>query len=240
MNELSLLFGDTCRINNVISIRQPTFAELKNYDDVKYLNMVKTLCSTPADCMVLLDDISLDFEQISDFDLFVMLSQSFSVDDTRILFGDDLDFSTLKLKFDDEIQENVLYGITNKGQLIKIDSYTYMLIVDFLRECHGLTPNRTRAGNEFTKRWMIDDQREEIERNKNTKQKSFLKDVIPKMVCTAGFPYDYKSIQNITIAQLIVSMKSVLHEKSFTHLMNGIYSGTVDSSKLTSDEKRWL
>ena len=240
MNELSLLFGDTYKINQVISIRQPTFEELKKYDDVKYLNMVKTLCSTPSDCMALLDDIGLDFEQISDFDLFAMLSQSFTVDDTRILFGDDLDFSQLKLKYDDEIQENVLYGITSEGKFIKIDSYTYMLIVDFLRDCHGLTPNRTEAGNEFTKQWMIQDQRDEIERNKNIKQKSFFKDIIPKMVCTAGFPYDYKTVQDITVAQMITSMKSVLHEKSFTHLMNGIYNGTVDSSKLTSDEKRWL
>lgn len=240
MTELSLLFGDTYKINDFISIRQPTFAELKKYDDVKYMNMVKTLCSTPADCMSLLDDIGLDFEQVSDFDLFAMLVQNFTVEETSILFGENLDFSKMHLKFDDDIQENVLYGIANDGRLFKIDSYTYMLIVDFLRECHGLTANRVMAGNEFTKRWMIQDQREEIEKNKNIKQKSFFKDIIPKMVCTAGFPYDYKTVQSITVAQLIVSMKSVLHEKSFTHLMNGIYNGTVDSSKLTSDEKRWL
>lgn len=240
MTELSLLFGDTYRINDFISIRQPTFAELKEYDDVKYMNMVKTLCSTPADCMSLLDDIGLDFEQVSDFDLFAMLVQNFTVEETNILFGENLDFSKMCLKFDDEIQENVLYGLASDGRLFKIDSYTHLLIVDFLREGHGLTANRTVAGNEFTKQWMIQDQREEIKKNKNIKQKSFFKDIIPKMVCTAGFPYDYKTVQSITVAQLIVSMKSVLHEKSFTHLMNGIYNGTVDSSKLTSDEKQWL
>lgn len=240
MTDLSLLFGDTYKINDFISIRQPIFAELKEYDDIKYMNMVKTLCSTPADCMALLDDIGLDFEQVSDFDLFAMLVQNFTVEETSILFGENLDFSKMRLKFDDEIQENVLYGLAKDGRLFKIDSYTHLLIVDFLREGHGLTANRTVAGNEFTKQWMIQDQREEIKKNKNIKQKSFFKEIIPKMVCTAGFPYDYKTVQSLTVAQLIVSMKSVLHEKSFTHLMNGIYNGTVDSSKLTSDEKRWL
>lgn len=240
MNELGLLFGDTYQVNKTIYIRQPTFKEIKDYNDIKYLNMVKVLCSTPSDCMAILDDIGLDFEQVSDFDLFIMLSQGFSVSETSILFGDNLDFSRLYPKFDENLQETVLFGVSPDGKLIKIDSYTYMLIVNFLRECHGLKPNRDVAGNEFTKKWMIQDQREEIERNKNLSPKSFFEEVIPKMVCTPGFPYDYQTIQNITVAQFIKSMKSVLHEKNYNYLMNGIYSGTIDDSKLTDTQKRWL
>ena len=84
-------------ITNKISVHIPTVDEIFDFGDQKYYNMVQSLTSTPFDLMVELDDIGIDYETLTDYQMFILMIQSiaFNEQDTSILFGD-LDLCNFK------------------------------------------------------------------------------------------------------------------------------------------------
>ena len=95
---LSLYRGKPCIINDDIRINVPTLDEICDYNDTKYFGMVHTLCSVGVELCWQLDEIGIDFEEVSDYRLFYsMLAKNYNNEQTRILFGDHLDFSKMKL-----------------------------------------------------------------------------------------------------------------------------------------------
>ena len=95
---LSLYRGKPCIINDDIRINVPTLDEICDYNDTKYFGMVHTLCSVGVELCWQLNEIGIDFEEVSDYRLFYsMLAKNYNNEQTRILFGDHLDFSKMKL-----------------------------------------------------------------------------------------------------------------------------------------------
>ena len=78
MTDLQIYRGDPLVINDHIIVRQPTLGEVADFGEEQYLVAVSALCATASDYMVALDDIGVDFEQISDFQLFVALHGIFT------------------------------------------------------------------------------------------------------------------------------------------------------------------
>jgi hypothetical protein len=104
--------------------------------------MIHTLCAVGADLKWQLHDIGIDYTKISDFELFYsILSVKYTKDDTRILFGDSLDFSQMKMTFHKELQEDVMMQNFADGSYIQIDKYLYASIVGVLRQMHRLKRN---------------------------------------------------------------------------------------------------
>lgn len=95
----SLLYARSYPVNDKISIRIPTVGEILE-DEARYNSIVSCVISTPYDFMVYLDDMGIDFEELTEYDLFLLLFPSLQATDTGILFGD-LDLS----KFSPAINE---------------------------------------------------------------------------------------------------------------------------------------
>ena len=58
-------------INDKISVHVPTVNEIFDFGDQKYYSIVQTLIATPFDLMVELDDIGIDYESITNYQLFL-------------------------------------------------------------------------------------------------------------------------------------------------------------------------
>ena len=116
-NVAKLYRGDDFEIGK-IKIKQPTINDIIDFDEKKYWDLVHTFVSTPFDMVAQLDMIGIDFTTISNFELFLLLVRNYSVDDTKILFGEELDFhNAIIANKDDEL---ILYF--NNG--IEINQYT--------------------------------------------------------------------------------------------------------------------
>ena len=108
-------------------------------------------------------DIGIDWCEISDFDLFCMLSQTLSPDRTGILFGD-LDFSKMRPYRNPQNDEIVL---ADKESGVIIDKLIYTRITSYIRKLHNITPKVEKAKNKRTKEIMIEDDRRNREFNKD-------------------------------------------------------------------------
>lgn len=235
MSTRQLLYQTEYPINEKIHIIIPSVGQILDDED-SYYGMVSNLTSTPRDMLVQLDDAGIDFTKINDYELFLLLFAGLAAQDTSLIFGD-LDLSKFKLEEDVDSNMIVLIDRTNN---IKIDRLIYMQIASVLRKIHGLEKNIRKPANEEAKAYLLERARAKQKRNKNRKQDSQLESLIVAMVNTEQFKYDYDSVLNLTIYQFNQSVHQIIHKIDVDHTLNGVYAGTVDPKKISSDKLNWL
>ena len=237
VDELQLFRGKDYKINDHITIHHPTVDEICDYGEEKYYGMVSSLCSTPSDNKVqLLDNFGIDYELLKEFDFFCMMSRSFTVEDTSIIFGS-LDFRLFELSQNTKTEELVLWNQQNN---VVIDNGIYLLLVQYLRAIHGFERRVDKAGNEHTKKYLIDRERRQQQRRKNKKYQSMLVPLVSAMVNCEQFKYDHITVWELPIYVFMDSVKRIQKLKNYNQLMQGIYAGTIDSKTLSEDSLNWM
>lgn len=237
MDELKILRGDPYIINSSITIRQPTIGEIADYGEEAYYTMVQQLCATSSDCKIFLEDyLHVDFTTVSDFEMFQMICGSFSKEQTKILFGD-LDFKNMYLVSSNDVCGKYLKDFDSE---VRIDESVYLLIVDFLRKIHKFERHFDNPGTASAKRFMLNKARRLQQRNAGKPFESILSPLISAMTNTPGFKYDHKEVWDLPIYTFMDCVARVQKSKGCDHLFQGIYAGTVDPKKISSDSLNWL
>lgn len=204
--------------------------------------MIHTLCAVGADLKWQLNDIGIDYTKISDFELFYsILAGKYTVDDTRILFGDALDFSRMELLFHNGLQEYVLVQHFDDGADLQIDKYLYASIVGILRQMHRLKRNDELPGNEMTRQILIEDARDEYEANKDRAARSCLLPLISTMVNSEGFKRDDTTVFQMKIRAFMDSVARISKIKNAELLLQSGYSGFgVNLSKIDKNVLNYM
>lgn len=235
ISELALYFGDDYVINEYITITQPTIDQIVKYGEASYFSMVHTLTAIPSDMKsIIWDQMQLDWTKIEDFELFMILSQTLTPDKTGILFGD-LDFSKLRPFNNNQNDEVVL---ANKETGLIIDKLIYTRIANYLRKLHGITPKPEKAKGKRAKQAMIDEDRRIREFNKDKPFKSFLMPLISSLKVKQGYTKDY--VRNMGLFEFFSDISRIQAIDSADHLLNGMYCGMADLSKIDKKNFNWM
>ena len=232
----SLLIARSVPITDFLSIYIPTVGEILSSDDREYYQMVTTLTASPYDLMVQLDDMGIDYEQITDFELFMLLFQSLQNKDLSLIFPG-LDPSLLKPAKNNENGQIVLWDAENG---IVIDELIYNEICDALRKIHFTEKPKYKAGNKEAKEFLIERTRLKQKRQAKKPYRSFLEDLVVAMVNTEEFKYNYEQTMDLTIYQFNASVRQIQRKINYNHVMSGCYFGTVDIKKIDQRELNWL
>lgn len=95
-DQLKLYRGSPHKVNENIVIHMPTLGDICDYGEAEYYRMVYNLCSTGIDLCWQLDEIGVNFDEITDYELFVKyLCRGYDTEQTRILFGDRINFKKM-------------------------------------------------------------------------------------------------------------------------------------------------
>ena len=103
MATLNLLYEHEYVINDKIKVVIPTVGQVLDNED-EYYSMVTAFTAMPIDLMVQLDDMKIDFEKITDYDLFIILFNGLRLQNISLILKD-IDFSKFILDIDEEKQE---------------------------------------------------------------------------------------------------------------------------------------
>lgn len=234
VDELQLYFGDDYIINDYIKITQPLVDSVVRYGEAKYFSMVHTITAIPSDMKSQLWDMGLDWTEVDDFELFMMLSQTLTPDKTSILFGE-LDFSKLRPFRDNQNGDIVL---ANKETGIKIDKMIYLRIMSYLRKLHNLTPKVEKAANKMTKKVLIDEDRQKILHAKDKPFKSYLLPLISSVKVKQGYTKDY--VRNMGLYEFFDDIARMQIINNADHLLSACYAGTIDMKKINKAELNWM
>lgn len=234
--DLSIVFGEDYYITDAISIHQPTLGDIREMGEERYFQTIFTLTCIPSDMKYRLFQLGLDYEEVEDFDLFMLMAPTIDSDISQKLFiGVDLS------KF--EMAQNQINGdlvLVDMEDDIMIDKFAYLKICDYFRSLHGLKLKVEKAGNEETKKILIEEDKERYEMNQGKEFEPILPPLIISMVNTEEFKYDYSSVQNLNIAAFMASVEQIQKKKQAVALLQGCYSGMIDTSKIKTEDLNWI
>ena len=188
VDDLKLYIGDDYIINDSIKVLQPTIRQIAEFGERDFFSVVHTVTAIPSDMKSQLWDMGLDWTEVDDFELFVMLVQTLTPDRTGLLFGD-VDFSKLRPYKHPHIDDEIILADKETG--ILIDKMIYLQIVSYLRKAFNITPKIERAANKMTRKILIEEDRKKNELNKDKPFKSFLLPLISSVKVKQGYTKEY-------------------------------------------------
>lgn len=216
------------KINDKIYVNFPTVREvLFEIGEKDYWTTVFAFVSTSSDLIAELDDKGLDWEQVSDFDLFIM---NFLLMNEKLIhiFLPTLEVSNFKLIENPDNQEINLYDPVNN---ITIDKNIFQMISDYIRFVHGFKKNVVKAGNAYTHRDLIDDAHDQKRwaqmRPKNNK--SQLKAYLSYLIASLGYTKD--DVLDMQINFFFDIIKRTVAIETAKEMPFMLYTGMVESKK---------
>lgn len=233
---LNLLYSRFININDNIGIYVPTVGEILNYGEEEYYTLVDLITAMPIDMMAQLDNFGIDFTEINEYELFILLFREIKSRDTSIIFGD-LDLSKFELGVSEQNGKVVLVDVEND---ITIDREIHRRIANALRKIHNIEKNNRKPANEEAKKYLIQRAKDKARRHRNKTRESQIEPLIIAMVNTEQYKYNYETTLDLTVYQFNQSVRQVVKKVEFDNRMFGVYSGTVSVKDLSKDDLNWL
>lgn len=232
---MNLLYESSVRINDYIRVMIPDVGSILQHEE-DYYRLVSVLTAVPYDMMVQLDDIGIDFTEIDDYELFLLLFSGLKEEDTSLIFGD-LDLHGFIAEMN---EQNGTIILKDHETGIVIDRAIFSSIANALREIHHLEKNLKKPGNQDAKEYLIERARKKLARRRGKKSKSELQSLIIAMVNTSEFKYNFETTKSLSIYQFNESVHQILRKTDWDNRMHGIYAGTIDASKLPEEELSFI
>lgn len=240
IDELRLYRGADFILPNGVPIKTPTLGDICEYGEKDYLAMVSIFTATNIDRCAQLEDMGIDYTQISNFEMFMLFAKMLKPDSgktlsiaTRPLFGN-LDFS----KFITVERDGKLYLQNKEG--IEFDDNSYKLMASYIRKMHGIPePNYERVTNEFAKQQLIIDARNDAEYQRKLRalkgDHSQYQAYISALVNHPNFKYNWHTVWDLSVYAFFDSLKRISIIDNADHLYQGLYSGCIEYNKIKHD-----
>lgn len=235
-DELKMFFGYDYKVNDYITVHTPSIGEIIEFGEKEYFSTVYTLTAIPSDMKSQLFDMEIDYETLEDYHLFYMLTRAINKEQTSILLGD-LDLSKFEMCLNNETKEEVMYNPETDAIL---DELAYQKLVGYIRKLHGIKPKIEHAKNKTTKKILIQLDRDRIAQAKNKPYTSQLRPLISAMMRYPGFKYKSNELKECSIYEFMDTVYGAQIYISSTALIQGSYSGMIDTSKINKKEFNWM
>ena len=230
-------------IDGTITLIQPSIGDIIELGEKRFYTTLNLFITNTTAFRLQLWEQGIDWNQLSDFELFIMLLVS-ADKEVYHTFLPDIDFSKFGIfekKIDDK-KAKVLYDIENK---IEINEEVYFHISQYLRLIFNMYPEEKMTTDSIMKKWFIEkDKRElrnkELKKEKNEGEDSGLLPVISGCCNHPGFKYKTSELKELGVFQFFDSVKRLQVYESTTALQKGMYSGFMDSSKIKTDDYNFM
>lgn len=243
VDELKVYRGQDLVINNKIRLRQPTLGEIEGsgsseFTEKNFFQTVHTLISTPSDMFAQLDECGINYEDLTNFDLFMLLFPQMDVEDIRLIFGDGINPKNFRREY---VTNEDRYVLADKENEIFVDEIIYQGIVQYLCLMFGTKQSDPmKIGNGWTKQVMLQAAKDEAEAQKSRPYKSILKPLISSLVNHEGFKYGWDNVWEMKFAAFMDAVSRIQAISSARALLGGCYNGTIDMKKINKNELNYM
>ena len=249
-NRLKMLFGRPFDVGNGMQIKIPTIGDILNLEDgdVTFYQTLNIWIGNTTMYRLPLWDMGVDWNKISDFELFMSMYKGGNPEVNTLLFGD-IDIQKFELygmrqtKTNDggeeiEVEVPILY---NQDLDISISEEDYTLISSYLRTAFNIFPKVEKAKGRLTKEAIIDEERMNLANRKDKEtQDSPLLPLVSACVNHPGFKYNLQELVNVNFVQFMDSVQRLQIYENSTALLKGSMGGFVDTSKINKDEFNFM
>lgn len=246
-DRLQMYFGepyviDVASANGRITVQIPTIGDIVRIGEKKFYNTLNIFITNTTAYRLMLHEAGLDWNVVTDFELFCMLYTNVDKDVAGLLFSD-LDFSKFELfakqKADSDEKSVILY---DKEDDIEINEEVYQHIAQYLRQVFNMQPEERITTDEVLKEmYLHKDRRQlEIEQKQKKKTDNSILPLISACVNHPGFKYKLLELRHVNVCEFYDSVKRLQIYENTTALLKGSYSGMIDSSKIDKEQFNFM
>lgn len=229
-----------------VTVYSPTIGDIISLGEKRFYQTLNIFICNTTQYRVILWDLGIDWNTFGDFELFAMLYPQIDPDAAKLMFGD-LDFSkfqpfTKRLNEDDEPQ----LILWDEEDEIEINYDVYNHFSQYIRTVFNSFPDEKITENNTLKKWYIDKDKREIERNLKKAEKgevqpsTSIQALISSCINHPGFKHSLKDLKNVGVAEFYDSVKRLQVYEQSTSLMKGMYSGFIDGSKIKPQDYNFM
>jgi len=226
-DRLQMYFGEPFQLPNGITVLQPTVGDIMKIGEGPFYSNLNVFIGNPTMYRLKLWEAGIDWNKISDFDLFSLLVKTCDINYTRLLFGD-IDFCNFERV---ELEEDVTVLLNQKDKLV-LTKEQYELMAKYIRTMFNIFPKVEKAKGKTTKQWMIQEEKEKMAKTKNEAPPSYLLPLVSACVNHPGFKYKLQELRDVGIVQFMDSVQRIQIYETAIALNHGAYSGMCDMSKV--------
>jgi len=128
--------------------------------------------------------------------------------------------------------------LRDKDSGVTIDALIYERIVNYLRKLHGLKKKVEKAANKYTKKVLIEEDRQRREFNKNKPYESFLRPLISSIKVRQAYSLDH--VLNMGLGEFFDEIQRIQIIHNSDALLAGCYAGNIDMKKINKKELNWM
>lgn len=233
-----LIYAKEWWVDDVICMRIPTIGEILDYGENAYFNTVYTLYATPYELMGQLDAMGIDFEKVSEFDMFCFAFLGMSEESAKMVF---VNINPKEYKLAPDPDDKTKYGLINQstGHIIRRDTAEKISAV--LRKLQCTEKCTKKAGNSMMKKYLLDKARKAMSSAKRSKSNGVIEEMLVCLLNTSEFA---AGSLNEALAMNIYffnkSMRQINKKIDYDHVCSGIYAGTIDSKKINMKKIHWM
>lgn len=235
---LYVYFGDDYVVNEKIKIHQPTIQDFITNRESNIYNVITPFIVNTTGCRVQLWNMGIDWNKISDFELFSFMIKNIDYNYSKIIFGN-IDFSKFVLckKTIDNETRMILY---NPIIDLEIDDDTRIKMCKYIQYAfHAFPPEEEFTSNRILKQELINNDKQKLMAQRKAQKENQghqLLSMISFCLNHPGFKYKKDELRNVCIAEFMDSVERLQLYESTRALYNGVYSGFVDTSKISKNE----
>lgn len=255
VDQLKLYFGDPYPITDKISVYQPTIQQIVfDYGEENYYSTLFIFIGNTTMRKLFLWENGIDWNKLSDYEMFCNLVKLIPVEQSRIFFGDidfqKFDLYELNVEYEEEpVDPNKKLNAVEKNkrgfrkfehthtfyseeQDIEISAGTYHDIVKVMREMTKIAPKTEYTIGKTSKELLIQEEREKLARAEKEEEQSSFLPLISFALNHPGFKYSKDELRNVQIYEFMDSVKRLQIWEATHALYQGVYSGFTDTSKI--------
>lgn len=247
-----MYFGEPFDVGNGMKVYIPTIGDILQLpnSDITFYQTLNIWVANTTSYRLMLWDNGIDWNKISDYELFLFLFKGGDPLVNKLLFGEDNNFDNFEIfqwthvekdENDEDVEkkETVLYNAENE---IVISEKDYSLISDYLRAAFNIYPKVEKAKGRATKEAIIDEERMNLRSKKKEEndEGSTLLPLISSCINHPGFKYNMQQLKDVNMVQFMDSVYRLQIYENTVALLRGSMSGFVDTSKINKDEFNFM
>lgn len=234
---------DVPSAQGTLTIHQPSFRDLIRFGEKRFFSGLNPLITNTTSYRYPLWKMGIDWNEFSDFDLFLLLYKDLDVDVMKCFF-DDVDLTKFGV-YEKTVGEDVTHVLYDEDLEIEINEEVYWHFSQYLRKVFNMNPEEKITKDPILKQWYINQDERQMENERKLAEKGKTKShsilpLISACVNHPGFKYSINELKDITIGQFYDSVSRLQVYENTTALLKGMYSGFVDGKSIKPENYNFM
>ena len=240
-NPLKMYFGEDYVINDKITIHQPSIQDfIDSNSESDIYKVITPFVSNTTAYRLQLWDIGIDWNKISNLELFSILIKSIDFNYSKLIFGD-INFSTFNLYEKQNGDEKVLTLYSPEMDL-EIDEVTMNKMCKYIQFMFSsYPPEEEFTSSKTLKQELINNDKQKLLlRKKECNGSQSLLSMIAFYLNHPGCKYKKNELREVGYFEFMYNIQRLQIYESTRALFGGMYSGMCDLSKIDKNEFNFM